>query len=539
MINTIICCWERFFSGRQIKGEAEMSENTHFRSIECRERIAGFRKLLTISFLAFTVLFAGCGSKTENSVEEKEPTDTSQDQESAAENPSEDAEQKTDNEITTHNIIKFNPVNDGYAWLLFSDDFGNEYTGLMDSNNTVLFYTDGNKHFDRDNYIIDDKYFRDDPPMSRLGSLVLDFEGNTVLYEDDFIDEDGNKPKILASGDGYWFLRYHVTNFDENYYRTAIVDATGKEVVDMTAYNEWFAEYFGGESGYNDLDDIERGYLGDGVFWETNKIATVFADPEDWGIKLFDTKSGKMIPSESNIYSSATKTVLKNRINDAGKYVTASRKNSDDIGIIRILDTSFPEKADGIEFIDPGIYNITLPDDFDPPLIVNMSGDYVLWYNSKNKTVGTVNITNGEIKTYNGKYADKVDCINGYHEYHGLAGFDIFNDTILVTLIGKDNLQYFVLLDKDLNELCEPIKASAYDFTGGYVLTDKGLYDTKGNLVRDDYKFKEGEYVYHIYETGLGTIIPFDGGSRCERVDGSPIDWSQINFTKAKKITLE
>lgn len=392
-------------------------------------------------------------------------------------------------------------VHEDKALIKFKDIQTEEnYIGIIDTEGNLKSY------FTCDNWYgnMDDKYLywgygnRSDWYNAEFenGFIYLLLNGNVYL-----IDQEGN---CLASypagyticfGGGYFMLESHISGFDENKYVYTIVDKDGNEIDNYEVEER--------------LDYDSFAYLGGGVF--AYKM---------WQID-YDQYATHLVYAESGFVGNYRTSDLKDIICADGYIILLSDYISDQesgedscgfiysnlIGDISVIEVDFPEEYLQWPYA---------------PTVCALKNGRILFRNEESYYF-TCDIETEEFKKYEGRYADSLNWVNSSRMEQQSYGF-AEDGTIAISLKGKDGGDYIGLLNNNMQEVCEPIRASddffisdnllhvKYDY-GSYV----EVYDLKGNKLFESSEltgfknFSEGYAVSTDSPTGEPGYITIDG----------------------------
>lgn len=154
-------------------------------------------------------------------------------------------------DLTEHKFAYTGEFCNGYAWV--SDENSRTYY-LIDKSGKKYSQVELNRKPGKSSHVeltpvYDGAFFANTSSHDDRGGVIMDLQGNT-LYT--LPDEEDNYESCLASGDGYYLLRRHTSDFDSNVTGYVIVDKNGKELTELVT--ELKPDY----SSYD--------YLSDGVF---------------------------------------------------------------------------------------------------------------------------------------------------------------------------------------------------------------------------------------------------------------------------------
>ncbi len=361
-----------------------------------------------------------------------------------------------------YQILDAANFNEGLAFIEFEDtESEKEYIGFIDTKGVLQYYFDRNNTYDN----MEANLFI----FAGMGVAAIyqaEFEdGYAYIVRGDnmfLLDREGNclasypADQVAQFGDGFFMLKNHVSSFDENKYIYSVVDKDGNEI-----------DRFETEEP---LDNNSHLYCGGGLFaYKYDSYAY-----EEYVSRLVYADSGHV--EEDQLTSD-----LFDILYEDGYYIYFCGYIKDEEAGNYIYEFTYSDKEGNWK-------DVVLPDEYqngDNLSVCAMKNGLAL-FRMGTDFYFTYNIETGEFKRYDGNYANSLGWEKSSEmdkQCYGIGS----NGTIAISLEGKDGKKYVGLIDKDMNDVCEPIPVSGEFSVSDDLLTVKqeseyALYDLKGNL---------------------------------------------------------
>ena len=433
---------------------------------------------------------------------------------------------------------------DGYAWIAFRKvgDEDNTYMGFIDENGKLHnYYTVGYGYVNLDlqqspinefSGITSPNYGCDTVCPRSCGGASFStcntfengyrylFSGNNVnliditgevkkSYPLGYILKTGissstnlsSQEKAICFGNGCFVLGKHIESFDENKYVYRLVDKDGNELYRFESENLSSCSYIG--NGIFSLDEIyfsTTGYHED-YYIEGPLSADFFHTPEQYSL-------------DDIIF-------FRQHIDNSKKY--------DGLSLTQFY------REDGLDWNDEYMARTRRAGHYIGTDICAINGDYALCRKDKDY-YALYDFTTGEYKVYQGKWKDSLY----WSEYESQCCGISAQGTFAIGLEGQDGKKYIGLIDKNMNEICEPI------------LCASGVRSRVTFCITDDYLYVDGDGANKIYtldgeDTFYSNIVlrePFSEGiAVCGKKEPFYVDKNfnkvfDIDFSTGKYVPL-
>ena len=371
---------------------------------------------------------------------------------------------------------------DGLALISFQDTAsGQNYRGLIDTDGKLQMYAK-------------------DPGVERAeydGEYVYLITSNTffVLNKDFELlsshpRRNGDKDPIAAYGGGYVMTWEEKTGFDTSGYLYHVFDAAGKEISSLTPTPPY------------EREDVI--YMGEGAFAIGH-------------MNIYLAKQDQWLPD-----------------------IEMSHTLDDGVVSLRFQDGLL------VYYCDPDEGRFSYIDDKGSIQTVSVPEEYIQYPSYFGATRGILMFQNfntlddkyvfcvydtksGQFKQYQGIYADRLeDTRSGYWPVCGEGYFAI-------ALRGADGQVYTVLLNENLEELCEPVPGVPYAIQGDCLYTMKdGLttYDLNGTELNQNGGINPEGRAVDVFSD---SILLYNFKHKYYRPDGSEVEY---DFSTGKLATL-
>lgn len=433
------------------------------------------RKLLAL-ILAMALGLTACGGG-----------DAASQDDAAEEQP--DAVQIEEPEVQTANytVVESQPYSEGMAWVVYRDEDGTTYTGAMDKEGKVRFCIQGEA--------VATTPFED-------GQAYIETEDGLLLVDEDGLVYDFSSHMadgLRAYGGGYAVVYRTVNDIMEG--RTTshiLVDSTGAErTLAHQVSTDGYASkgcFHGGNSGTY--------YVPRADLWLSDAAAEA-------GLPMWFPQS-YVIGDYAILYDVQ---YVHGGIPDNNGDLHLLYAGKDDTEAT-FLDTSALPELSNLAYADVSIttektdcglvcveYSSTTLDG------AEHSGTYFL------------DLENGTFLTYDGEYAD----------LSFKDTFSVGDGRIALELTGRDSMTYLLMVDRQLNELSEPIQvcyARENFIVDSYgIVSESGFYDLEGNQISDG-SFANLDLLSSLVgdgtvKTGEGVYCDYTGQQLFENIDAS------------------
>ena len=431
------------------------------------------RKLLAL-ILAMALGLTACGGG-----------DAASQDDAAEEQP--DAVQIEEPEVQTANytVVESQPYSEGMAWVVYRDEDGTTYTGAMDKEGKVRFCIQGEA--------VRTTPFED-------GQAYIETEDGLLLVDEDGLVYDFSSHMadgLRAYGGGYAVVYRTVNDIMEG--RTTshiLVDSTGAE---RTLAHQVSTDGYASKGFFNGAGTY---YVPQADLWLSDAAAEA-------GLPMWFPQS-YVIGDYAILYDVQ---YVHGGIPDNNGDLHLLYAGKDDTEAT-FLDTSALPELSNLAYADVSIttektdcglvcveYSSTTLDG------AEHSGTYFL------------DLENGTFLTYDGEYAD----------LSFKDTFSVGDGRIALELTGRDSMTYLLMVDRQLNELSEPIQvcyARENFIVDSYgIVSESGFYDLEGNQINDG-SFANLDLLSSLVgdgtvKTGEGVYCDYTGQQLFENIDAS------------------
>lgn len=390
-----------------------------------------------------------------------------------------------ENRYNEFSLIHTGTFQNGYTWILFQDTDGNEYTGWLDKNGNLQYYSDS---LYTSNTIFDAGFLENGKAYAapyQLGGRVISIDTKSNIED---VDQTNDTRTVRLSGE-YNVMADSVSGFDTNKIVYQIYD-----------------------SDYNKIEEFETdgdvvtnvAYLGNGII--------------DFSGDLFFAKSGKWLKDTA---------ILDWQTLSNPKY----RNNS---YIISFVGDGYGYDDAWMTLCDnEGNYkDITIPEEYFPegydtsPVLIDSSENYILL---SNLYAGINSFYFGDLILYdvkenvftrfNTQYDDQIEWFLNYH----IPNYSVAScgtNTLAVELEGKDGETYTGLFNIKTKELvCEPIHGNCSGIVNDkLVVKDSSktrIYDSDGKMLEEfdgdyDLVYSDNSYTIRSSISGENNVWCYD-----------------------------
>ncbi|MGN0244236.1 MAG: hypothetical protein ACI4CT_09280 [Lachnospiraceae bacterium] len=324
------------------------------------------------------------------------------------------------------------------------------------------------------------------------GFAYITYNGNfSVIDSNGAILSSYNEDEygtVRAYGDGYIFVEKYVSNFDTAFWNYTIYDQNGKVIYSFKLTNN---------------DQIKTiNYCGEGVFGLEIGNSTEF----------YCIKTEKFVPLEGNITAEFDNGIALVGIDYTDSNADAYRA--------RLVFLTSEGKVSYVPVYSSWGWNWV------GETFVKESNCILYWPSYSSDSV-LVNYNTKMKKFYmlDEYYTEKInwDLIPEKYVYN--------SGVIAVPLIGSDNEEYVMVLDKKMKKIMEPIKCESFE------------YYTDGRMIlkssEDTFVYNEkGEVVFSLNGIGCQDITTFSNGlsiadnNKCINIDGKTVfEFSDIDYS--------
>ena len=431
------------------------------------------RKLLAL-ILAMALGLTACGGG-----------DAASQDDAAEEQP--DAVQIEEPEVQTANytVVESQPYSEGMAWVVYRDEDGTTYTGAMDKEGKVRFCIQGEA--------VATTPFED-------GQAYIETEDGLLLVDEDGLVYDFSSHMadgLRAYGGGYAVVYRTVNDIMEG--RTTshiLVDSTGAE---RTLAHQVSTDGYASKGFFNGAGTY---YVPQADLWLSDAAAE--AGLPMWFPQSYVIGDYAILHDVQYVHGGIPDNNGDLHLLYAGKDDTEAT----------FLDTSALPELSNLAYADVSIttektdcglvcveYSSTTLDG------AEHSGTYFL------------DLKNGTFLTYDGEYAD----------LSFKDTFSVGDGRIALELTGRDSMTYLLMVDRQLNELSEPIQvcyARENFIVDSYgIVSESGFYDLEGNQINDG-SFANLALLSSLVgdgtvKTGEGVYCDYTGQQLFENIDAS------------------
>ena len=436
------------------------------------------RKLLAL-ILAMALGLTACGGE-DAAVQEDDTAPEDQTEENVQ-------VQEPEAPAANYTVVESQPYSEGLAWVVYRDEGGTTYTGAMDKEGKVRFCIEGSA--------VATTPFED-------GQAYIETEDGLLLVDEDGLVYDFSSHMadgLRAYGGGYAVVYRTVNDIMEG--RTTsyiLVDSTGAErtLAHQVSTDGYASKGFfrGGNSGTY--------YVPQADLWLSDAAAEA-------GLPMWFPQAS-VIGDYAILYDLQ---YVHGGIPDNNGDLHLLYAGKDDTEAT-FLDTSALPELSNLAYADVSIttektdcglvcveYSSTTLDG------AEHSGTYFL------------DLENGTFLTYDGEYAD----------LSFKDTFSVGDGRIALELTGRDSMTYLLMVDRQLNELSEPIQvcyARENFIVDSYgIVSESGFYDLEGNQISDG-SFANLDLLSSLVgdgtvKTGEGVYCDYTGQQLFENIDAS------------------
>ena len=386
-----------------------------------------------------------------------------------------------------YTVVESQPYSEGMAWVVYRDEDGTTYTGAMDKEGKVRFCIQGEA--------VATTPFED-------GQAYIETEDGLLLVDEDGLVYDFSSHMadgLRAYGGGYAVVYRTVNDIMEG--RTTshiLVDSTGAE---RTLAHQVSTD----------------GYASKGFFRGGNS-GTYYVPQADLWLSDAATEAGlpMWFPQASVIGDYAILYDL--------QYVHGGiPDNNGDLHLLyagkvdteaTFLDTSALPELSNLAYAD-----VSITTEKTDCGLVSVEYDSTTLDGAEHSGTYFLDLENGTFLTYDGEYAD----------LSFKDTFSVGDGRIALELTGNDSMTYLLMVDRQLNELSEPIQVCygtenfIVDSYG--IVSESGFYDLEGNQINDG-SFANLDLLSSLVgdgtvKTGEGVYCDYTGQQLFENIDAS------------------
>ena len=386
-----------------------------------------------------------------------------------------------------YTVVESQPYSEGLAWVVYRDEGGTTYTGAMDKEGKVRFCIEGSA--------VRTTPFED-------GQAYIETEDGLLLVDEDGLVYDFSSHMadgLRAYGGGYAVVYRTVNDIMEG--RTTshiLVDSTGAE---------WTLAHQVSTDGYASKGCFRGG--NSGTYYVPRANLWLSDAAAEAGLPMWFPQS-YVIGDYAILYDVQ---YVHGGIPDNNGDLHLLYAGKDDTEAT-FLDTSALPELSNLAYADVSIttektdcglvcveYSSTTLDG------AEHSGTYFL------------DLENGTFLTYDGEYAD----------LSFKDTFSVGDGRIALELTGRDSMTYLLMVDRQLNELSEPIQvcyARENFIVDSYgIVSESGFYDLEGNQISDG-SFANLDLLSSLVgdgtvKTGEGVYCDYTGQQLFESIDAS------------------
>ena len=431
------------------------------------------RKLLAL-ILAMALGLTACGGG-----------DAASQDDAAEEQP--DAVQIEEPEVQTANytVVESQPYSEGMAWVVYRDEDGTTYTGAMDKEGKVRFCIQGEA--------VATTPFED-------GQAYIETEDGLLLVDEDGLVYDFSSHMadgLRAYGGGYAVVYRTVNDIMEG--RTTshiLVDSTGAE---RTLAHQVSTDGYASKGFFNGAGTY---YVPQADLWLSDAAAEA-------GLPMWFPQS-YVIGDYAILYDVQ---YVHGGIPDNNGDLHLLYAGKDDTEAT-FLDTSALPELSNLAYAEFSI--TTAKTDCG---LVSVEYDSTTLDGAEHSGTYFLDLENGTFLTYDGEYAD----------LSFKDTFSVGDGRIALELTGRDSMTYLLMVDRQLNELSEPIQvcyARENFIVDSYgIVSESGFYDLEGNQISDG-SFANLDLLSSLVgdgtvKTGEGVYCDYTGQQLFENIDAS------------------
>lgn len=431
------------------------------------------RKLLAL-ILAMALGLTACGGG-----------DAASQDDAAEEQP--DAVQIEEPEVQTANytVVESQPYSEGMAWVVYRDEDGTTYTGAMDKEGKVRFCIQGEA--------VATTPFED-------GQAYIETEDGLLLVDEDGLVYDFSSHMadgLRAYGGGYAVVYRTVNDIMEG--RTTshiLVDSTGAE---RTLAHQVSTDGYASKGFFN----------GAGTYYVPQADLWLVDAATEAGLPMWFPQS-YVIGDYAILYDVQ---YVHGGIPDNNGDLHLLYAGKDDTEAT-FLDTSALPELSNLAYADVSITT----EKTDCGLVCVEHSSTTL-DGAEHSGTYFLDLKNGTFLTYDGEYAD----------LSFKDTFSVGDGRIALELTGRDSMTYLLMVDRQLNELSEPIQvcyARENFIVDSYgIVSESGFYDLEGNQINDG-SFANLDLLSSLVgdgtvKTGEGVYCDYTGQQLFENIDAS------------------
>ena len=386
-----------------------------------------------------------------------------------------------------YTVVESQPYSEGLAWVVYRDEGGTTYTGAMDKEGKVRFCIEGEA--------VRTTPFED-------GQAYIETEDGLLLVDEDGLVYDFSSHMadgLRAYGGGYAVVYRTVNDIMEG--RTTshiLVDSTGAErTLAHQVSTDGYASkgcFRGGNSGTY--------YVPRADLWLSDAAAE--AGLPMWFPQSYVIGDYAILYDVQYVHGGIPDNNGDLHLLYAGKDDTEATF-LDTSALPELSNLAYAEFSITTEKTDCGLVSV----EYDSTTLdgAEHSGTYFL------------DLENGTFLTYDGEYAD----------LSFKDTFSVGDGRIALELTGRDSMTYLLMVDRQLNELSEPIQvcyARENFIVDSYgIVSESGFFDLEGNQINDG-SFANLDLLSSLVgdgtvKTGEGVYCDYTGQQLFENIDAS------------------
>ena len=386
-----------------------------------------------------------------------------------------------------YTVVESQPYSEGLAWVVYRDEGGTTYTGAMDKEGKVRFCIEGEA--------VRTTPFED-------GQAYIETEDGLLLVDEDGLVYDFSSHMadgLRAYGGGYAVVYRTVNDIMEG--RTTsyiLVDSTGAErtLAHQVSTDGYASKGFfrGGNSGTY--------YVPQADLWLSDAAAEA-------GLPMWFPQAS-VIGDYAILYDLQ---YVHGGIPDNNGDLHLLYAGKDDTEAT-FLDTSALPELSNLAYAD-----VSITTEKTDCGLVSVEYDSTTLDGAEHSGTYFLDLENGTFLTYDGEYAD----------LSFKDTFSVGDGRIALELTGRDSMTYLLMVDRQLNELSEPIQvcyARENFIVDSYgIVSESGFYDLEGNQISDG-SFADLDLLSSLVgdgtvKTGEGVYCDYTGQQLFETIDAS------------------
>ena len=386
-----------------------------------------------------------------------------------------------------YTVVESQPYSEGLAWVVYRDEGGTTYTGAMDKEGKVRFCIEGSA--------VRTTPFED-------GQAYIETEDGLLLVDEDGLVYDFSSHMadgLRAYGGGYAVVYRTVNDITEG--RTTshiLVDSTGAErtLVHQVSTDGYASKgcFRGGNSGTY--------YVPRADLWLSDAAAEA-------GLPMWFPQAS-VIGDYAILYDLQ---YVHGGIPDNNGDLHLLYAGKDDTEAT-FLDTSALPELSNLAYAD-----VSITTEKTDCGLVSVEYDSTTLDGAEHSGTYFLDLENGTFLTYDGEYAD----------LSFKDTFSVGDGRIALELTGRDSMTYLLMVDRQLNELSEPIQvcyARENFIVDSYgIVSESGFYDLEGNQISDG-SFANLDLLSSLVgdgtvKTGEGVYCDYTGQQLFENIDAS------------------